>query len=149
MSDEEKNSPYSLTEKERELVEGLIKPKQVAAKTILDRVNSALEETFQSVFDRMNSYLEDEYILEFEEIARRKAGDLLIQFVKGDETVKNFLGFAPRPDLWGKPNSYDSHGIRKIIIERHKDEIQTTAMADLMEENERLKKDLEFYRNRY
>jgi hypothetical protein len=137
-------SVYSLDEEDRKDVESIFANLDKLA--VVEDYKKALSDVTDRACDELASYLEDEYILRFEEIVMRKAKKIVEGLLRGEDLAQ--FGLKADTNLRGEIVSYDFEKVRKTIVEQFKEEIQHAEMLHLMEENKRLAKDLEYYKQR-
>lgn len=151
MSDEQKTSAYSIDADQRTALEEKVLA-NLNAESVAKQIKTRLDEFCQQAVDATTDYLKDEYSLVFEDMVRDRAKRLVCELLKGNSDVAEAFRLKAGVTHWGadagKPFVYDPDGVRRAIVERFKDEIVNAELIALKEENESLKRDLKYYRER-
>jgi hypothetical protein len=148
-------SPYSLDEDQAAEIQSRIFEKLDVDK-LAEGVRKDLQKHVDYITDNLTDYLKGEYSLVIEAIAKERAKRFVEELLKGNASVAEFFHLKSRELTWGvdagKLFAYDPAGVVAAIVETFKDDIQTTQMQLLQEENKRLQESLKFERecrNRY
>lgn len=139
-------SVYSLDSEERQSVEDIFK--NVDQLVIADELKKKLNEYADTVIDQITDYMKDEYVLRFEEIAHSQARKIVVALLKG-ESLHSF-GLGPTT-VWHTPDkavSYDTNGIRKLLISENIESIRSAEITKLEERLAKSEEDNERYRAR-
>jgi hypothetical protein len=146
-----KVTPYSISTEQRTTLEEKVMA-ELNREDVLKPLRSKLEDVCQAAIDQTTDYLSGEYQLVFEELVQHRATDLVKELLKGNHEVAQFFALEARETVWGpdagEPFVYDPDHVRAAIFERFRDEITHAELIALKEENERLRKDLEWWRER-
>ena len=92
---------YGLEKEERTSVEEIFN--NLPQLEVADRYRKALQDMTDRACDELTSYMQDEYILRFEDIAYRKAMQLVQSLLRG-ENLESF-GLKLR-EVWNQPGEF-------------------------------------------
>jgi hypothetical protein len=151
VSETQKTSAYAIDSDQRTALEEKVLA-NLNAESVVKQIKTRLDEFCQQAIDATTDYLKDEYSLVFDDIVRERAKRLVCELLKGNPTVAEAFQLKAGVTHWGadagKPFVYDPDGVREAIVERFKCEIVNAEMTALKKENESLKRDLKYCRER-
>ena len=118
--------------------------KELVSKTF----KNALDGASEAVTDSLTDYLKDEYRLQLGEYIENRAREMVRNLLKGDMTEARVFELICHE--WhthdGTIGVTDDYGVRAAVVEQFRDQILTAETISLREENERLRKALEYSR---
>jgi len=121
---------------------------RLPADTVVKRLRTAMDAVADAVCDSLLDHVKGEYQLRFEEIALQHSRKSIEALLRG-ENLQTF-GLQLQ-EAWNRPGeffAYDGNKVREALVRDFAAEIQTAEMHELKKENERLAKELEFYKRR-
>lgn len=137
---------YSLDDDERKDVAAIFEnfPKLEVA----ERFKKALSEMTDKACDELTAYMQDEYVLRFEEIVEKQAKKVVEALLRGENLDSFGLQVREYYGRTGELYAYDGEKVREAIVRDFGEQIQTAEMLELRKDNERMRKDLEYIRQR-
>ena len=140
-------SPYTLSEKQQEVVASVLEPER--EKALVREIFKSLDGFIQEHVDNWTNYLTDEYQLVFEDLVKERSKQLVQALLRGDERVAQSFGLITHINpLNGEEFSYDRDGIRKAVFDTFADRITHAEVFDLREQVTRLTEQLRWERER-
>lgn len=143
------NNAYVVTDDTRSEVEEFAK-KVVDHEAIKNRLQDALNDVYSDLLDKVEWHLENDAISNVEGQIHREAIKMVEGMLKGDQKMLARFNLAlGEPGWMGFVSGLADHeGIRRKIYEQHKEFIQNQLIDDLIKENQKLRDDVSFYRER-
>jgi hypothetical protein len=141
--------PYTFDSDHRDILQEKILA-QLNDESVIKPLKDKLDSFCQAAIDTTTDYIKYEYVLVLEDIVKERATRMVQELLKGNHEMAQFFALEKRIISWGvdtgKAFVYDPDGIRKSIVATFHDEILTAEIIHLQEENERISRDVKFYR---
>ena len=144
---DKQSSPYILGEPHEDKIDGIFK--ELNKGRVAEELKAALSSFCDDALDSVTDYIEDEYVLRLEDIALKKAEEIVNHLLKGKD-LQSF-GLKVSPDTWGLgcEFAFDPYKIRASIVKDFAEDIQNAEILTLKKENESLRKTIDILKGDY
>ena len=147
MNDKQSSSPYILGVDHGDKIDGIFK--ELNKGRVAEELKAALSSFCDDALDSVTDYMEDEYVLRLEDIALKKAKEIVNHLLKGKDLCS--FGLKTTPDVWGLGGdfAFDPYKIRASIVKDFAGDIQNAEILILKKENESLRKNIDLLKRDY